>query len=146
MTNNTSPVIIKQTFPSSNQTLWNAITEHHQMTYWFFDNIPSFKAEVGFKTEFVVENEGRVFPHLWKIIEVKNYKKIVYSWKYRGYEGDSTVAFELSESDDQTELTLTHTVLEEFPKDIPEFRRESCKGGWIYFIKERLVDYLKDAD
>jgi hypothetical protein len=37
---------------------------------------------------------------------------------------------------------LTVEVLEDFPDDIPEFRRESCIGGWNYFINHRLKEYL----
>ncbi|MEL7124229.1 MAG: SRPBCC domain-containing protein, partial [Bacteroidota bacterium] len=88
------------------------------------------------------KNEGRVFPHQWKIMEVIPQQKIVYNWRYEGYAGDSMVSFELIENDAQTTLRLTHQVLESFPQDIPEFTRESCLGGWNYFIKESLSKYL----
>lgn len=142
--NTDKPVVVEQSFPVSKKKLWSAITELDQMTQWFFENIETFKPIIGFKTEFVIENEGRVFPHLWTITEVEPYKKITYNWKYEGYAGDSDLSFELFEEENGTRLKLTHRVLESFPQDIPEFTRESCLGGWNYFIKERLMNYLNN--
>ncbi len=133
-----SPIIISQIFDNSAKSLWKVLTERDEMIQWFFENIPDFEPKVGFETSFIVENECRIFRHCWKIIEVDTYKKISYNWKYEGYAGDSNVTFELEELDGKTHLTLTHEVIEDFPADIPEFRRESCQGGWEYFINERL--------
>lgn len=52
------------------------------MKQWFFNKIPDFKAEVGFKTKFNVTSESLNFLHLWKLVKVKTFKKIVYIWKY----------------------------------------------------------------
>ena len=79
------PIVVEQTFDVSITELWNAITELKQMTQWFFENIESFEPKVGFETKFVIENEGRVFSHLWKITEVERLKKITYNWKYEEY-------------------------------------------------------------
>jgi len=35
-------------------------------------------------------------------------------------------------------------VLEDFPQDIPEFKRESGLAGWTYLILESLQKYLAD--
>ncbi len=69
-------------------------------------------------------------------------RKIIYNWKYRDYPGDSNVSFELFEEGKCTKLKLTHTVLSDFPEDIPEFSRESCLAGWKYFISGRLKEYV----
>ena len=142
MNKDDKPIIVEQTFSVPVEVVWKSITEHDQMIKWFFENIPSFKAEVGFKTQFIVENEGRVFPHLWEITEVIPNNKITYSWKYEDYPGLAYVTFELFEQNDLTLLKLTNTVVESFPDNIPEFRRESCIGGWEFFIKSRLTEYL----
>ncbi len=138
-----SPVVVEEIFKAPLEKLWAAITELNHMRQWFFDNMKEFKAEPGFKTRFVVENEGRVFPHLWEIREVIPQRKIVYGWKYEGYPGDSVVTFELFQDGGKTRIRLTHKVLEDFQEGIPEFTRESCIGGWNYFIKERLKNYLE---
>ncbi|MFD2034483.1 SRPBCC domain-containing protein [Belliella marina] len=136
-------IVVEQVFDVSVLELWKAITELDQMKKWFFGNIEAFEAELGFETRFVVENEGRIFPHLWKITEVDPFRKITYNWRYEGYEGDSDVTFELFGSGEQSKLTLIHRVLEDFSTGIPEFSRESCESGWAYFIKQSLKEYLQ---
>lgn len=137
-----STIVVVQTFNVSLEQLWNAISQKDQMVQWFFANIPDFKAEVGFTTEFLVVNEGRHFTHLWEIIEAVPNQRIVYRWKYKEYPGEGIVSFDISGGAERSSLTLTNLGSETFPRDIPEFARESCQGGWNYFIKERLATYL----
>lgn len=136
------PVIVSQHFDQSVETVWKAITDVTHMQQWFFENIPHFQAEVGFQTRFNVKAPSRDFMHLWTITEVIPQQKIVYNWKYEGFSGDSFVSFQLEEQQNKTLLTVTTTVVEDFPDDIPEFTRESCQAGWNYFIKEQLQSYL----
>jgi len=136
------PIVVEQTFAATPDDVWRAITDIDQMHQWYFENIPAFEPEVGFETQFNVQSENRNFLHLWKVTEVIPGKKITYGWKFAKYPGDSFVVWELFEQDDGTKLRLTVVVEEDFPEDIPEFERESCLGGWKYFIKERLKEYL----
>ncbi|KAA3613030.1 MAG: SRPBCC domain-containing protein [Calditrichaeota bacterium] len=138
------PIIVEQVFNNSLKTVWDAITKLEQMIGWFFEDIESFKPEVGFKTQFNVNTGERDFLHLWEITEVDPQKKIVYNWKYKEYPGDSFVIFELFEQENGTMLRLIHTVTESFPQDIPEFTGDSCLGGWTYFIQNRLKNYLEN--
>lgn len=140
------PIVVSQAFNASIDTVWNAITELRQMQQWFFENIPDFKAEVGFKTQFNVTSEDRNFLHLWEIAAVIPKQKIVYLWKYEEYPGSAFVTFDLTKNNTETILTVTNTVLEDFPQDILEFKPESCLGGWEYFIKSRLKDYLNNVN
>lgn len=135
-------IVVEQAFSNAVTEVWNAITLKEEMKHWFFDNIPDFKAEVGFSTEFNVDAGERSFFHLWEIIEVVSKYKIVYDWRYEGYVGKGIVTFEITEESTAVHLKLTAAGMETFPQDIPEFSRESCEGGWNYFIKERLVSYL----
>ena len=112
------------------------------MRKWYFEDILAFKPEVGFETQFLVQSGGRDFKHNWKVTDVVTGEKIAYNWKYDGYPGDSFVVFELFEEGNSTKLKLTHTVRESFPRDIPEFQRESGIQGWKFFIKKRLKEYL----
>ena len=139
---NDEPIIVEQTFNNSVEEVWTAITQLNQMKQWFFDNIEDFKPEIGFETQFDVHSGERLFRHLWKITEVVPMKKIKYNWKYEGFEGDSFVIFELFEENKQVRLKLSCEIIEDFTADIPEFKRESCIGGWNYFIKERLFAFL----
>lgn len=136
------PIIVEEFFPTSIDNVWNAITKVDQMRKWFFENIESFEAEVGFETQFNVKVEDRNFLHLWKLTEVVPGKKIVYNWRYGEYPGNAYVTFELFEEKEKTKLLVTSEGMESFPQDIPEFSRESCNNGWNYFIKNRLLEYL----
>lgn len=145
MKKNDEPIIVEASFKSPVETVWNSITAIDLMRQWYFENIPSFKAEVGFKTQFNVISEGRNFLHMWEITEVVPLKRIAYSWKFNEYAGEGLVVFELSAQNDLTKLKLTNSVLESFPDGIPEFTRESCIGGWEYFIQHRLKEYLEKS-
>jgi len=138
------PIIVEQSFNVSIETVWEAITNLDQMKQWFFNNIEEFKPEVGFKTQFNVISENRNFLHLWHIVEVEPLKKIVYNWKYKEYEGDSFVHFELNELSSVTTLQVTTVVIEPFPTNIPEFETESCRQGWNYFIKNSLKNFIEN--
>lgn len=136
-------IVVEQTFDCSVEALWNSLTDIEEMRKWYFENIPDFKPLVGFETQFNVQSEERNFLHKWKVIEVEFLKKIKYTWEYGEYPGKSTSEFEILDEGNETKLKLTVEVLEDFPDDVPEFRRESCIGGWEYFLKGRLKDYLK---
>jgi uncharacterized protein YndB with AHSA1/START domain len=137
------PIVVEQAFGATLDTVWKSITEIDLMRQWYFENIPAFKPEVGFETRFNVQSGGRDFMHMWKVTEAVPRKKISYDWRFAGYPGESSAAFELFDNGKSTTLRLTVTVREDFPEDIPEFKRESCVDGWKYFIKERLKEYLE---
>ncbi|RIA09902.1 uncharacterized protein YndB with AHSA1/START domain [Flavobacteriaceae bacterium MAR_2010_72] len=136
------PIFVEQVFNRPIDEVWEAITKPNQMKIWFFENIPDFKAKVGFKTRFNVQAPSRDFMHCWEIIEVIPNHKIVYKWSYEGLAGDSLVIFELVEIQNKTKLILTTKIIDDFDDSIPEFQPESCQNGWNYFIKERLANYL----
>lgn len=136
------PIIVEQIFDNPIDAVWRAIADVKQMRQWFFEDIPDFKAEVGFKVQFNVKASSKDFLHLWTITEVISWQKIVYNWKYKDYAGDSYVTFELFEMDDQIKLVVSTQVVEDFDDTIPEFKRESGIAGWNYFIKDSLKDYL----
>jgi len=143
MRTNEEPIIVEQEMKKSVDIVWSAITDINQMRQWYFDNIPSFKPEVGFETRFMVKSETREFLHIWKVTEVIPQKLIKYNWSYEEYVGDSFVVFELIKQNSSTLLRLSHHVTEDFPDDIPEFTMESGLAGWTYFIKKRLKDFLE---
>ncbi len=139
------PIVVEEIYDVSIERVWGAITELEQMLKWYFNNIPAFEARVGFVTAFDIHNEGRLFRHHWEVTEVIPHKQLKYNWTFDGYEGGSFSNFELFEEGDKTRLKLSCVVLEDFPEDIPEFKRESCIGGWNYFLKDALKKYLDSA-
>lgn len=136
------PVVVTHMFPVDASILWAALTDAAQLRQWFFDNIPEFTAVVGFKTHFDVSTGERTFPHLWEVIAVEPNRLLTHRWEYGGYDGVCTIDFLLEPNHGKTRLTVTATVLEDFDDQIPEFKRESCVGGWQYFIQESLAKYL----
>lgn len=142
MKDRSQPVIVEATFDAPITKVWKAITDRDEMIQWYFDNIPDFKPEVGFKTAFNVKAESRDFYHQWEVTEVEPLKKLVYQWSFKDIPGKSPSIWELEVVNDEVLLRLTATGLDKFPADIPEFTWESCFGGWNYFLKERLKNYL----
>jgi len=143
MNKNEDPIFVEQTFNTSIDTVWNAINEIDQIRQWYFESIPSFKPEVGFEIHFNVETQDRNFMHLWKVTEVAPLKILAYNWKYENYPGDYFVKFELFEDNEMTKLSLTYQVLENFPDDIPEFKRKSGVEGRKLFIRKSLKEFLE---
>ncbi|MCT4602414.1 MAG: SRPBCC domain-containing protein [Marinifilum sp.] len=141
MTKDTIPVITEQIFTKSKEQVWKAITDPDEMCQWFFEDMPDYKAEVGFETKFNVDAGGREFMHLWKITEVVPFEKLVCKWEYEGYDGIAYVSYEFFDEKGGCKIRVTVTGIETFSDDVPEFRRESCEEGWNYFIK-RLQEYL----
>jgi hypothetical protein len=48
----------------------------------------------------------------------------------------------LFEEGNQTKLKLTHTGLETFPINNPDFARESFAAGWTHIIDKSLAGFL----
>ena len=143
MKKNEAAITLEIIFSCSPKKLWEALTQVQQMRKWYFENIEDFKAEVNFITSFDVHTKDKIFRHQWTVIEAINQKRLVYNWKYPDYEGDANVCFELSQIPEGTSLNFSMEILEDFDDGIPEFKREMCVGGWDYFLKDRLVNFLK---
>jgi uncharacterized protein YndB with AHSA1/START domain len=134
-------VVFERTFNAPVGRVWKALTDVEEMRQWYF-NLKQFKAEVGFEFEFVVEHEGTTYHHLCKVTEVIPQKKIAYTWRYKGHEGDSLVTFELFADGNETRLKLTHQGLETFPKTAA-FARKNFEAGWTAIIDSELKQFLE---
>jgi uncharacterized protein YndB with AHSA1/START domain len=135
------PIVMERTFTAPVARVWKALTDVGEMKEWYFD-LKEFKAEVGFEFEFTVEHEGMTYHHLCKITEVIPQRKLAYTWRYKGHEGNSLVTFELSADGDKTRLKLTHEGLETFPKT-PSFARKNFVEGWTQIIGSSLKDFVE---
>ena len=141
-----TPFVIEHTFNAPIAIVWSAITEKDQMKQWSFENLDSFKPEVGFETQFNVRMAGRDYLHLWRVTKVTPGTFISYSWKYGGFPGDSLVTFELSAEGDKTRLRLTHEGLETFlPETNPDLARGNFVKGWTSLIGSSLNQFLETA-
>jgi len=134
-------VVIERTFNAPVARAWKALTNVEQMREWYFD-LKKFKPEVGFEFEFTVEHEGARYHHLCKITEVIPQKKIAYTWRYAGEEGNSLVTFELFADGGKTRLKLTHEGLETFPK-LPAYAKAKFEAGWTEIIGSSLKQFVE---
>lgn len=139
---NQEPFIKEVIINAPGSKVWKAITDKDQMKKWYFD-IAEFKPEVGFKFQFEGGTEDKTYLHLCEITEVVEGKKLTYSWRYDGYEGNSFVSWELFEENGKTRLKLTHSGLETFPESNPDLVRKNFEMGWNEIIGTSLVNYVE---
>jgi uncharacterized protein YndB with AHSA1/START domain len=138
-----TPVIIERTYSASVNKVWQAITDKEQIKQWYFD-IAQFEPNPGFEFSFTGGTEEHSYLHLCKITEVIPYKKLAYSWRYDGYEGNSLVIFELVDEGGKTRLKLTHEGLETFPAHNPDFAKENVVKGWSYIVCTSLPSFVEN--
>jgi uncharacterized protein YndB with AHSA1/START domain len=137
------PVIFERVYNASSDKIWKALTDREEMEKWYF-KIAAFKAEPGAEFSFTGQgHKGEQYLHLCEVKEVIPGKKLSYSWKYEGIPGESLVTFELFPEGDRTKLKLTHSGVESFPQDNPDFAKESFTGGWDYITGTSLKNYLE---
>ncbi|HAQ18169.1 MAG TPA: SRPBCC domain-containing protein [Prolixibacteraceae bacterium] len=136
--------VIERTFEVTGDRIWKAITDKDEMKQWYFD-FQEFIPEVGFEFQFWGgPDENRRYLHLCKITEVIHEKRLTYSWRYDGYEGNTLVTFELFARENQTTLKLTHEGLKSFSSNNPDFAKENFIEGWTWLIGTSLKDFLKE--
>ena len=134
---------IERTYNAPVEKVWKAITDKEEMKQWYFD-LSEFKPVVGFEFQFTGEgHKGEKYLHLCKITDVVANKKLTYSWRYDGYEGNSFVTFELFEEGSNTRLKLTHAGLETFPVNNPDFAKESFAEGWTFIVGKSLKEFVE---
>ena len=138
------PFIIEKTFNEPAKRLWKAKANSEEMKQWYFD-IPEFIPEPGFEFDFLAgPEEKKHYHHPDKVTEVVSNKKLAYTWRYDGYEGNSLVSFELWAEGKFTKLKLTHDGLETFPHNEPDFSQESFAQGCTSLIGTALKEYVEN--
>lgn len=140
----TEPFVIERTYEAPVEKVWKAITDKDQMKQWYFD-LAAFKPEVGFEFQFMAGEDNKQYLHVCKITEVVAGRKLTYSWRYDGYEGNSFVTFELFPEGDKTRLRLTHDGLETFPASNPDFAKKNFAMGWTEIIGTSLKEFVEKS-
>jgi len=138
------PIIIERTFNAPITRLWEAISDRDVMKQWYFD-LAEFKTEPGFEFSFEGGKDNNIYVHLCKVTEVIPGRKLTYSWRYKGYTGNSFVTFELNDEGEKTRLTLTHVGLGTFPANNPDFAKHNFVEGWTYIIGKSLREFIEKA-
>ena len=133
---------MERTLNAPIEKVWQAISDRDQMKQWYFD-LSAFKPEVGFQFQFEGGTETCNYLHLCEVTEVVPGRRLQYSWRYDGYEGNSLVTFELFPEGDKTRLRLTHAGLETFPQSNKDFARSNFEAGWNEIIGSLLPAFLE---
>lgn len=137
-----NPFIIERVFNAPPEKVWQAVTDKNEMKLWYFD-LKEFRPEAGFEFQFTAGPDPKQYVHLCKVTEVVPGKKITYSWRYKGYDGNSFVTWELFPEGNRTRLRLTHADLDTFPKSNPDLAEENFAAGWTDIIGTSLLSYLE---
>lgn len=135
------PIVVEQTFDSTVDELWAAITQQDLMQQWLFAELKSFQPDVGFETEFTVHAEGKDYVHQWKVLTVTPRENLIYQWRYKGFPGDSSVSWQVTEKQGKAHLRFTHSGHETIQGD-DIFSYENGLAGWRYLIQESLKAFL----
>ncbi len=138
------PLIFERTYHASADRVWQAITNRDEMAKWYFDLV-AFRPEVGFEFSFMGGSEENQYKHNCRITEVIPGRKLSYTWSYEGYPGESEVSFELFPEGDYTRMVLTHTGVDTFPADKPDFAARSFQEGWRGILGSGLKNYLESG-
>ena len=130
------PFFVERTYDAPASNVWQAISDVGLIREWYF-NVNAFEAEVGFEFTFVSQDCKEGNRHVCKVTEVIPGKKLSYTWRLDGYDGDSLVTFEIfEEGKNKTRLRITHSGLETFPHDL--ILSKNITGGWTYLLSEPL--------
>jgi uncharacterized protein YndB with AHSA1/START domain len=135
------PLVLERIYAAPVAAVWSALTDSAQMKQWYID-WKGFKPEVGCEFSFDANKNGTIYVHLCQVKEVIPNKKISYSWRYQGHEGNSLVTWELFDEGENTRLKLTHEGLETFTV----FKRENFLQGWTHFVNTALLEFLSKSN
>lgn len=138
-----STVTVTTQFDTSVDKVWSALTNKLEMEAWYF-HIPEFELKEGAVFTFYETPENGQFLHRCEILKVVPNKLLEHTWEHPSHsKGRSTVKWELKElKDDKTQLTLTHTGLENFADGGQFFAEENYEAGWKHIIKVALRNHL----
>ena len=138
------PIVLERTYNAPVQDVWEALINADALRQWFF-NVSVFEAKTGFEFEFEGKGkEGETYLHKCVVTAVEPFRKLAYSWRYEGFEGNSLVTYELQADGNKTHIRLTHSGLETFPA-VKAFVRENFAEGWTALIGTSLKEYVEKA-
>lgn len=134
-------VKITKEYKCTIKELWYALTNPLALNDWFFE-VKGFELVQGNKFEFYAGE----YLHECEIKEIYLYHKLIYSWMYPVYEGESTVTFVINPINDDktTQLELIHEGIATFPQDDPNFTLGSFEAGWKELLEISLKNYVEN--
>lgn len=137
-------VIVKERELSHNiQQVWKAISEAAEISAWFIK--ADFKAEKGYKYSFTHTDEstGNCTNINGEVLEVTPVNRLVYTWIVSGTNVETTVAWNLQETENGTKILLEHSGISNYPAENAVNMFNSFSGGWESCYNE-LDKYLSE--
>lgn len=135
-------VVVERKYAAAPDRVWVALTDHAEMEKWYF-KLTGCRPEVGFEFQFWGGDKNKQWLHLCRVTEVKPGSVIAYTWKYDGQPGESLVRFEIFPEGEETRVKVTHTGLETFPQDVPDFHESNFQKGWTSILDKPLKEHLE---
>jgi uncharacterized protein YndB with AHSA1/START domain len=137
------PFEIEKIYNAPVEKVWKALTDKDEMKKWYFD-LAEFRPEVGFEFSFTAGSDEKRYLHLCRVTEVQKNKKLTYSWRYDGFEGNSYVTWELYDENGKTKVKLIHSGLDTFPAETnPDLARKNFEQGWNEILGKSLKEFLE---
>lgn len=142
-----SIIKVSSTYSFPVEKVWNAITKPEEMKKWYFF-VHNFELKEGNVFTFYEKESGGTYLHQCEILQIIPEKLFEHTWEHPSHsKGKSWLKWELEAVDAaHTQLTLTHSGLENFADAGPEFAPENYEGGWDAFVKTSLKNYLNGIE
>lgn len=118
--------------------VWDAITKAEEISTWFLE--ADFKAEVGYNYTFNSKGED-CSPIIGEVKSANPYT-LIYTWIVKDTPSETTIKWELKQTNDGTKLILVHSGISNYAGETAIAMFESFNGGWDNCING-LKDYLK---
>ena len=135
-------VIKRETLLNHNiDVVWNAITKAEEISTWFIK--ADFKAEKGYKYLFTSEPNEKGCTTISGEVKEANPYVLIYTWIVADTKVETTVKWQLEETQNGTKLYLEHSGITNYASDTAIAMFESFSGGWDNCIN-LLTDYLKE--
>jgi uncharacterized protein YndB with AHSA1/START domain len=134
-----SKIVITRSLNFPAAQVWDALTDSHQLSNWLMEN--DFKPILGrqfqFKTDPAPGFDGRVN---CEVLDITPQSRLSFSWASGNF--NSTVRFDLQETSNGTDLTITHDGFGF--KDI--IGKTILKAGWKKLLGQKLPSHLSELE
>ena len=135
-------VTLTKSFKAPISKVWQALTDKEAMKKWYF-HVKDFELKEGNVFTFYETEEGGKYIHRCEILQVKPETLFEHTWEHPSQsKGNSILRWELESKGDETQVTLTHSGLENFADAGPDFAPENYEFGWKSIVNVSLRNYL----
>jgi uncharacterized protein YndB with AHSA1/START domain len=137
-----SPLKLSKIYDTPQHAVWDALTKEEALKKWYFD-VQNYTFAEGAEFNFYESADTKKYLHRCKFLKIVPQDLIEYTWTHPSHStGTSTLRWELKPVGNKTEVTLTHTGIENFADAGPDFARANYETGWKAILNTLLRNYL----